>query len=431
MTSGSEMIRRLRDGVADELAYRVPPGSDEGERRAIGEIVIAEVVGDWLHAHGYVEPEEEARLKKDLFSMMFGMGRLQVLLDDPDVENIDANGCDVVWVRSADGSKRRGEAIADTDDELIELIRMAAVRLGIAERRFDLGHPMLDLRLPDGSRLSAVMSVSERPCLSIRRHRYADVTLERLVELEMLDDRLAAFLRAAVLARKNIIVSGAMNAGKTTLLRALAAEVPQRERIVTIEQSLELGLDKQSRHPDCVALEAREPNTEGEGEVSMADLVRRSLRMGADRVIVGEVLGSEIINMLNAMSQGRSGSMCTIHAESSEGVFRRIASYAVQSEERLPLEATNILIAGALHFVVHLDLRPVTDLDGRPLGSRRVVSSVREVAGADGHIVHSNELWAPAPDRRAVPHAPMSDTSRAELATWGYEADDVEAWSTW
>ena len=147
-----------------------------------------------------------------------------------------------------------------------------------------------------------------------------------------------------------------MNSGKTTLLRALAAEVPPRERIVTIEQAFELGLDRMpARHPDMVALEARPANVEGEGLISVADLVRRALRMNADRVIVGEVLGDEVLPMLNAMSQGRSGSMCTIHADSSAGVFRRIASYAVQAPERLPLEAANLLIAGAIHFVVYLD----------------------------------------------------------------------------
>ena len=132
-----------------------------------------------------------------------------------------------------------------------------------------------------------------------------------------------------------------MNSGKTTLLRALAAEIPPRERIVTIEQAFELGLERApERHPDMVALEARPANVEGEGQISVADLVRRALRMNADRVIVGEVLGDEVLPMLNAMSQGRSGSMCTVHADSSAGVFRRIASYAVQAPERLPLEAT-------------------------------------------------------------------------------------------
>ena len=215
------------------------------------------------------------------------------------------------------------------------------------------------------------------------------------------------------------------------MLRALAAEVPPDERLVTIEQALELGLDKQARHPDCVALEAREPNTEGEGGIGMADLVRRSLRMGADRVIVGEVLGDEVIAMLNAMSQGRSGSMCTIHAESSEGVFRRVASYAVQSPERLSLDAANILLAGALHLVVHVDHRvPVAD-DPSSCGPRRVVSSVREVVGAEGSLVRSNELWVPGGDRRAVPHAPLSEALQAELAPWGDELVGAGGWTRW
>ncbi len=214
------------------------------------------------------------------------------------------------------------------------------------------------------------MAVSSRPAVSIRRHRYADLTLSDLTQMGTLEVRLASLLRAAVRARKNIVVSGAMNSGKTTMLRALAAEIPPRERIVTIEQAFELGLDATGhRHPDMVALEARPANLEGEGQISVADLVRRALRMNADRVIVGEVLGDEVLPMLNAMSQGRSGSMCTIHADSSSGVFRRIASYAVQAPERLPLEATNLLIAGAVHLVVHLDseMHDAVDVED-PLG---------------------------------------------------------------
>jgi hypothetical protein len=259
-------------------------------------------------------------------------------------------------------------------------------------------------------------------------------------------------LGAAVRARKNIVVSGAMNSGKTTLLRALAAEIDRRERIVTIEQAFELGLDTGStRHPDMVALEARPANTEGAGRIPVADLVRRSLRMNADRVIVGEVLGDEVLPMLNAMSQGRSGSMCTIHAESSAGVFRRIASYAVQAPERLPLEATNLLIAGALHFVVHLDSEmhdptgtgeagppaegpgsapgrsgPDRTYGGRPefpaRGARqRFVASVREVVDAEGVQVVSNEVYRPGPDRRAVPAAPLRPGTLEELCAFGYD----------
>jgi Flp pilus assembly CpaF family ATPase len=283
------------------------------------------------------------------------------------------------------------------------------------------------------------MAVAARPAVSIRRHRFADLSLDDLCAMGALDHGLRTLLAAAVRARKNIVVSGAMNSGKTTLLRALAAEIDPRERIVTIEQAFELGLDTgSSRHPDMVALEARPANVEGAGRIPVGDLVRRSLRMNAERVIVGEVLGDEVLPMLNAMSQGRSGSMCTIHAESSAGVFRRIASYAIQAPERLPLDATNLLIAGALHFVVHLDSEmydelevsqmpdrwddSVTDFPAR--GSRaRFVASVREVVDAEGVQVVSNEIYRPGPDRRAVPSAPLRPDTMDELRRFGYEPE--------
>ncbi len=393
-------------------------------------------------------PVEEQRLAQAVLDALFGLGRLQALVDDERIENIDVNGCDRVWATFADGSKRLMDPVADSDDELVDLLRSAAGRFGLAERRFDTARPELDLQLPGGARLSALMAVAARPAVSIRRHRFTDLSLDELCAMGAMDEDLRALLAAAVRARKNIVVSGAMNSGKTTLLRALAAEIDRRERIVTIEQAFELGLDTASdRHPDMVALEARPANIEGEGQIPVADLVRRSLRMNADRVIVGEVLGDEVLPMLNAMSQGRSGSMCTIHAESSAGVFRRIASYAVQAPERLPLEATNLLIAGSLHFVVHLDSemyaggagsldasnvgadgsgRGDRDAPGRtefPASGRRerFVASVREVIDAEGVQVISNEVYRPGPDRRAVPSAPLRPDTVDELASFGYE----------
>ena len=313
-----------------------------------------------------IDPLIEQQLAHAVVDALFGLGRLQALVDDDTVENIDVNGCDEVWVTYADGTKVAAAPVADSDDDLVGLLRSAAARFGLSERRFDHAHPELDLRLPDGSRLSALMGVTARPAVSIRRHRFVQVTLHDLVQLGTLDAATASLLAAAVRARKNIVIGGAMNSGKTTLMRALAAEIPRRERVVTIEQAFELGLDHdREAHPDLVALEARESNAEGVGEVSMARLVRRALRMNADRVLVGEVLGDEVLPMLNAMSQGRSGSMCTIHADSSEGVFRRLASYAVQAPERLPLAATNLLIAGALHFVVFLDTADEPEPAGR------------------------------------------------------------------
>jgi Flp pilus assembly CpaF family ATPase len=429
--------------------------------------------------------EDEQRLAQAVLDALFGMGRLQSLIDDPDIENIDINGCDRVWVTYADGSKRMMPGIADSDEELVDLVRSAASRFGLSERRFDLARPELDLRLPDGSRLSALMAVVARPAVSIRRHRFSDLSLSDLRRLGSIDQGLESLLRSAVRARKNIIVSGAMNSGKTTLLRALASEIPPRERLVTIEQAFELGLDTpQHRHPDMVALEARQPNMEGAGLISVADLVRRALRMNADRVIVGEVLGDEVLPMLNAMSQGRSGSMCSIHADSSAGVFRRIASYAVQAPERLPLEASNLLVAGSIHLVVHLDSEiyepfegsgltsewipemrvdawngrsdgwqrfedgglqdDAPTLDGRDCDDRgdmssgyqaaatrdRFVSSVREVVDAEGVQVVSNEVYRPGPDRRALPASPLRPEMLSELMVFGYQPPQSETLST-
>jgi len=407
-------------------------------------------------------PADEQALAQTVLDALFGLGRLQALVDDPEIENIDVNGCDRVWVTYADGTKRLVPPVADSDDELVDLVRSAAGRFGLSERRFDTARPELDLQLPGGARLSALMAVAARPAISIRRHRFADLSLDDLCAMGAMDPGLRSLLAAAVRARKNIVVSGAMNSGKTTLLRALAAEIDPRERLVTIEQSFELGLDTGStRHPDIVALEARPANTEGEGRIPVADLVRRSLRMNADRVIVGEVLGDEVLPMLNAMSQGRSGSMCTLHAESSAGVFRRIASYAVQAPERLPLEATNLLISGALHFVVHLDSAmhddgmddPRSEPVGRsgtpdggtgpwpppygaldqpldwfpPRGSRsRFVSSVREVIDAEGVQVVSNEVYRPGPDRRASPASPLRAETVEELRRFGLELGNRE-----
>jgi len=387
-----------------------------------------------------LSPSDEQVLAQSVLDALFGLGPLQALVDDPDIENIDINGCDRVWATFADGSKRLMPAIAASDEELVDLVRSAAGRFGLAERRFDTARPELDLQLPGGARLSAVMAVSARPTISIRRHRFADLSLDDLCSMGAMGPELRSLLAAAVRARKNIVVSGAVNSGKTTLLRALAAEIDPRERLVTIEQAFELGLDTGSdRHPDIVALEARPANIEGEGRIPVADLVRRSLRMNADRVIVGEVLGDEVLPMLNAMSQGRSGSMCTIHAESSAGVFRRIASYAVQAPERLPIEATNLLIAGALHLVVHLDSEmhdvdrtleaagtPAGRWDGHawfpPRGSRaRFVSSVREVIDAEGVQMVSNEVYRPGPDRRAQPAAPLRSATVDELRHFGFE----------
>jgi Flp pilus assembly CpaF family ATPase len=260
------------------------------------------------------------------------------------------------------------------------------------------------------------MSVCARPSVSIRRSRLGKVGLDDLVANGTLSTELASFLRAAVRARKNVMIAGSTNSGKTTLLRALANEIPPHERLITVERALELGLDQfEDLPPNVVAFEERLPNSEGLGGVTMAELVRRSLRQNPSRVIVGEVLGDEIVTMLNAMSQGNDGSLSTIHANSSLEVFNRISTYAIQSQERLPIEATQMMIAGALDFVVFL--RKTNDYaEGGAL--KRVVESVREVVGMDERVL-SSEVFAPDPTTgEAAAHAPIQCAQ--DLEKFGY-----------
>jgi pilus assembly protein CpaF len=421
------LVKRLRGEVGDRLAEQrrldasvgMPPMSGEDERQ-FARALVAQVLEE--HARSEVtmgrsplNAQDEEDLAAAIHAALFGVGRLQPLLEDEQVENIDINGCDRVFIGYADGQEVLGEPVAESDEELVELVQVLAAYSGLSSRPFDTANPQLDIRLPDGSRLSAVMDVTVRPAISIRRARLGKVFLADLVGNGTLSPDLAAFLAAATGARKNIMIAGATNAGKTTLLRAIVNQIPATERLITVERSLELGIDHfPELHPNVIAFEERLANMEGQGAISMAELVRRSLRMNPSRVIVGEVLGDEIVTMLNAMSQGNDGSLSTIHSNSSLEVFNRIATYAIQSAERLPVEATHMLIAGAIDFVVFVEKRNEYARGGRLL---RFVSSVREVTGIDGRV-QSSEVYAPGPDGRAVPHAPVS--CPAELAEHGY-----------
>ena len=325
----AEMQARISDALIARNANRAVRLSNDDERMYAVELVNRELESLAATALALgtppLTPDGEHAILRAVLDRLFELGRLQPLLDDDQVLNITANGCDRVFVDRADGTKHAGPPIAESDEELIELLREIGRRHGLSEREFNPGRPSLNLQLPDGSRLFAVAWVCDRPALAIRRHRHMRVTLTDLTRLETVSEQLAAFLGAAVRARLQIIVAGATGAGKTTLLRALAAEIPPVERIVTVETELELGLDRYpDLHPDVVALEARTANVEGVGAVSAADLVRMSLRMNPDRVIVGEVRGDEIIPMLNAMSAGNDGSLCTLHADSSATVFNKI-----------------------------------------------------------------------------------------------------------
>lgn len=382
-----ELVQQLHRQAGEKIsaererrtAERLPPLQGEAEK-FFARDAIANVIRSHSEQLVYagMEPlpqDEEVRLQDGLFSRMYGAGPLQPLLDDDAVEDVDGIGCDEVWVTYAGGRRERlPSALVPSDEELVKLIKNLATYAGMNERLWDAANCELDLTLPGGARLSAIMSVTDRPVFSIRRHRYDKVTLGDLVGLGTMNDEAAALLDAVSRARLNMVIGGATGSGKTTLLRALAtSSIDPGERIITVENTLELGLREAGR-TNVVAMEAREANSEGFGEVSMAQLVRRTKRHNPDRVIVGEVLGPEIVVMLTAMMQGNDGSMSTIHARSAREVTEQIASYAQQAEG-LADHVVKRMINSAIDVIVFMekDLRT---------GKRRVRSIV-EVAGFD------------------------------------------------
>jgi Flp pilus assembly CpaF family ATPase len=391
VSSESQVIRSLTELVADALAdqrLRTESVGDastsEHELELAKSTVRAELAR--LAAKRPLDswpPLDENAVVEEVIAQVLGLGRLESLLADPEISDIHVRGCDSVWVKLRDGRREQRRPIAESDEELVALIRRAGTRFSRTEKRFDAGTPELNMQLPDGSRLFAVMEVSTRPSLIVRRHRFELSSLDELRELGVFDHDVQSLLAAMVRARRNVVIAGGTGSGKTTLLRALINEVPSNERIVTIEDAYELGLDHFSdRHPDYDALQSRSANIEGEGEVTLADLTRMALRMDPDRVIVGEVRGAEAFPMLMAMSQGNNGSMCTMHADGARSVFPKLAAYVSMASTGLPVETVNVIVASAVHFVIFIENR-----DGK-----RRVASVCEVVDTDGNNITSNEI---------------------------------------
>jgi pilus assembly protein CpaF len=423
-----DLRRQVAESLREERRQRAAAGSDPlapSDERQYGRSLILRALeqhrlGQSLAGHGAADDLDNAELAEAVHAALFGMGRLQPLLEDASIANIDINGFDEVWIDRTDGRRERARPVADSDAELVELVRTVATYTGLSSRAWDVANPWLVMRLPDGSRLSALMAVVDRPHLSIRCYRLQKVLLEDLFDRGGFSRQVGAFLQAAVGGRQNVMISGETFAGKTTLLRALGNEVPAGERIITVEHFRELGFKAfPDLHPNTVELEERPANSEGVGAVTLDDLVEMCRRLSPDRLIVGEVIGGEIVAMLDAMTQGEDGSLSTIHARDSRMVFQRIAAYAIKSHYRLPVEASHMLTAGALDFVVHLTKR------AKPDGTmRRFVSSVREVVGSDGTQVVSSEVFAAQTGGVAVAAAPVTDQRAAVLAEHGYDQSE-------
>ncbi len=429
-------VRALRDAVAAELSQLLHGRTVDATRRQLeGERIAARHVREWVDDRrraGDPLPAAYERVLLDaVVAELVGLGRLQLLLADPDVVEIHILGHDKVRVEYADGSVVTGEPVADSDEELLEILQTLARRAG-SERSLSPATPYLSMELPDQhhSRLTAVAWVTPRPHAAIRRHRVMDVDLDGLVALNMISEPLRDLFRAAMAAELNIMIAGLGGAGKTTLARALAAEIPPTEPVVVMEDRRELGLHTSGRHPWAMSLEARQGHGELDargrhrGEVTLADLIPVSLSLGVVRIIVGEVRGHEIVAMLQAMTTSR-GSLCTIHARTPYAVVDRAVELALAHGGTMTAELAQRMIAGALDLIVYVDVVDETRRGGR---KHRYVSHVLEVIGAgEGGQVVTTELFGPGPDGRAVPrHHP--ERLRETLRRAGYDSRTVASY---
>ena len=395
----NDLLGHLRMQMGSWVENERRDGRNPEDQQAHAEEVIARWLSNaaerrLVTGEAMLTESQERHLAKTALSYTFGAGPWERYINDPNLSDIHINGHDTVWLVDRSGKKHRGEPVAASNEELIQQIRWAGASLGRTSRRFDMSSPVLNMRLPNGSRLHAIMDVSMVPMVTIRMHDPTLSTLSQLKQGGMFGEAIENFLRAAVLSRHNIVICGGMGTGKTTLCRALLNEIPPEDRIVTVEDELELGIHQFSDlHPDVGVLEARPANLEGAGEFSLESLLRECLRMHADRIVVGEVRGTEVLGMLLAMTSGQDGSLCTIHANSTKEAFERLAMYASMTAQHYSQAFTYRLVGSAVNFVIHI---------GRWEG-QRYITSIREVIGSTENHVQSNEIWRPGPDGKATP----------------------------
>jgi len=375
MMSFMEIKDRIHERLIAELDQEAIVA---GDRDRVREQIEATVNAFVAEQNVPLSRAERSRLVIELLNDIVGLGPLEEFLNDPEVTEIMVNGPNQIYIEKGGRVYLTDKKFRD-DNHVLQIIEKIVAPLG---RRVDESSPMVDARLPDGSRVNIIIPpiALNGPCITIRKFRREPFTVNDLINFGTLTPEVAEFLRACVQARLNIIVSGGTASGKTTTLNVLSSFISPNERIITIEDAAELQL--QQEH--VVRLEARPPNIEGKGEITIRDLVRNALRMRPDRIIVGEVRGGEALDMLQAMNTGHEGSMTTIHANNPRELISRLETMVLMAGEELPLKAIREQIAGAIDIIVHqARLRD---------GSRRV-QFITEITGMEGDVITMQDIF--------------------------------------
>jgi len=371
----SELKERIRTilmtRIDPTVAGRIPRAA---LRREITKLVSEIATEDRVQLNKL----EEAALAADLSDDMVGLGPLETLLEDDDVTDILANGPFDIYVERHGKLEKTGARFRDPQ-HLVNIAQRIATAIG---RRVDEASPMVDARLADGSRVNIVLPplVLNGGTISIRKFPKRSLTLDMMVQQENLSLEIARLLQIAARSRLNILISGGTGSGKTTLLNAISQQIDRDERVITVEDAVELRLQQ----PHIVQMETRPSNIEGIGQVPQRELVRNALRMRPDRIIVGEVRGVEAFDMLQAMNTGHDGSMSTVHANSPRDALYRVENMVMMANLNLPLKAIRMNVASALDLVVHIE---------RMRDGIRRVQSIVEIVGLEGDIITTRELF--------------------------------------
>jgi pilus assembly protein CpaF len=374
---------KLKSKIHEELVGAVDPalltGTDDGAKKQELERKLAELVEGIIEEEApHLSGAERQRITGDIIDEVMGFGPITPLLNDPTISEVMVNGPKQVYVEREGRLEITDVAFRD-DDHVMHIVEKIVAPLG---RRIDESMPMVDARLPDGSRVNAIIPPLSLngPVLTIRKFAADPFTAEDLIEFGTLTPEIAEFLEACVRVRLNIVVSGGTGSGKTTLLNVLSSFIPQDERIVTIEDAAELQL--QQDH--VVSLESRPPNIEGKGAITIRDLVRNALRMRPDRIVVGEVRGGEALDMLQAMNTGHDGSLTTGHANTPRDMLSRLETMVLMAGMELPVRAIREQIASAIDLIVQTSrLRD---------GSRKIVQ-ITEVQGMEGDVITLQDIF--------------------------------------